>query len=147
MKRNTLYYLLPALCLLLLAGCSKDKPFGPNTVHLGGKLSGQQEVPTRATEANGEMFLTLDLDSRVLSYEITYDGLSPVAGHFHRAPAGVNGNVEITFTSLKSPIRGQVTLEPVQVEGFQTGQYYANLHTTKFPGGEIRGQVQYISRE
>ncbi len=147
MKRNTLYYLLPALCLLLLAGCSKDKPFGPNTVHLGGKLSGQQEVPARLTEANGEMFMTLDLDTRVLTYEIPYNGLTPVAGHFHRGAGGVNGPVEISFTSLKSPIRGQVTLEPIQAEGFQTGQYYANLHTTKFPNGEIRGQVQYINRE
>lgn len=146
MKRNTLYRLLPLLCMLLLAGCSKDKLFSANTARLGGKLSGAQEVPTRATDATGEMFLTIDIDKKVLTYQINYTGLTPVAGHFHRAPAGVNGNVEITFTSLQSPIRGQVTLEQSQIDGFLMGQYYANLHTPKFPGGEIRGQVQFINR-
>jgi hypothetical protein len=146
MKRNTLYCLLPMLCLLLLAGCSKDKLFSTNTVRLGGQLSGLQEVPGRATQANGEMFLTLNLDTRVLTYEIAYTGLTPIMGHFHRGATGVNGPFEITFTSLQSPIRGQVTLDPAQVEGFQTGQYYANLHTTRFPAGEIRGQVQFINR-
>lgn len=146
MKPNMLYRLLPVLCVLLLAGCSEDKLFSTNTARLGGKLSGAQEVPARVTEATGEMFLTIDIDKKVLTYEITYAGITPVAGHFHRGPAGVNGPVEITFTSLQSPIRGKVTLEQTQIDGFLTGQYYANLHTTKFPGGEIRGQVQFINR-
>ena len=146
MKRTTLYHLLPVLCILLLAGCSKDKFFSTNTARLGGKLSGAQEVPSRATDADGEMFLTIDIEKKVLTYEITYAGITPVAGHFHRAAAGINGPVEITFTSLQSPIRGKVTLEQTQIDGFLTGQYYANLHTTRFPGGEIRGQVQFINR-
>jgi hypothetical protein len=147
MKRNTLYYLLPVLGILLFAGCTKDKPFTANTVWLGGQLSGAQEVPARATDARGDMKMSLDLDTKVLTYEIAYYGITPVAGHFHRGPGGGTGPVEITFTDLETPIRGQVTLTDAQVAGFQTGQYYANLHTTKFPGGEIRGIVQYITKE
>ncbi len=40
------------------------------------------------------------------------------------------------------PINGNATLTDDQITQLQGGQWYFNLHTAKFPDGEIRGQVE-----
>src|SRR5205085_5175654 len=40
-----------------------------------------------------------------------------------------------TFSDL------QITLTPTQVQQLKQGLFYMNVHTTNFPGGEIRGQL------
>jgi hypothetical protein len=58
-------------------------------------------------------------------------------GHLHRINAAIGaGPVEIPFASLASPIIGTTTLTTAgRVDSLFNGYYYANLHTTLFPGG------------
>ena len=63
--------------------------------------------------------------------------------HLHGpAPAGANAGVEVPLGNApNSPIRGEATLSAEQVEALEQGKLYANVHTPKHPGGEIRGQL------
>lgn len=109
-------------------------------------LNGASERPAPVNSAaTGTFAGSPDTVSRVLSYTVTYSGLTPVMGHLHRiTPNATNftGGVEIPFTSLTSPISGTATLaSKSRVDSMLNGFYYANLHTTAFPTGEIRGDI------
>ena len=110
---------------------------------MSARLSGAAQVPPNSSSGSGTAAIKLDGD--ILSWVITYQGLTgPVtAGHFHGpAAAGANAGVVVPFAGpLASPIIGQATLTPAQVDQVKQGLWYVNLHTAAFPGGEIRGQV------
>ena len=109
------------------------------------KLSGASEVPANASTGTGMLEASLDKQTNVLNWTLTYNGLTgPVkAGHFHGpAVAGSNAGVALGFTgSLENPIKGSVTLNSAQADALKAGQWYVNLHTAANPGGEVRGQV------
>jgi hypothetical protein len=116
-----------------------------NTVALGAKLSGVHEVPANASTGSGALEASLDKQTSLLTWTVTYTGLTgPVkAGHFHGpAAAGGNAGVALGFSgSVESPIKGSATLTAAQVADLMAGKWYVNLHTAGNPGGEIRGQV------
>lgn len=105
-------------------------------------LSGSQEVP--AAVANGSAgFAITSLSGNTLSYEIHYTGISSLSAiHFH-GPAGVGANAGpvIGLTAGSSPITGSANLTAGQVSDLLAGNWYLNLHSPSFGGGEIRGQV------
>ncbi|HKM68530.1 MAG TPA: CHRD domain-containing protein [Stellaceae bacterium] len=111
-------------------------------------LSGAQQVPPVQTPGTGTADLTYDPTTRVVTWSITFSGLStPVTmAHFHGPAAeGKNGPVVIWLTKqgspVESPIKGEATLTPEQVQQFSAGEWYINVHTRDHPAGEIRGQV------
>lgn len=108
-------------------------------------LSGASEVPPVASDASGKLVATLDAESNVLTWNLTYSGLSGslTMAHFHGpALAGQNAGVVVPMNgALSSPISGSVTLTPTQTADILAGKWYANLHTAANPNGEIRGQV------
>lgn len=112
------------------------------------QLTGAQQVPPVQTSGSGTADLTYDPGTRILTWTVTYSGLSgPVTmAHFHGpAPEGKNGPVVIWLTKQGSPvestIKGDATLTPEQAQQFNAGDWYINVHTQAHPGGEIRGQV------
>ncbi|WP_326640460.1 CHRD domain-containing protein [Nonomuraea fuscirosea] len=71
----------------------------------------------------------------------------PTAFHIHRGKAGVNGPVVIDLLS-NGRIRGNTSFGSVNVKssllkGIKKNpkNWYANLHTAKFPDGAVRGQL------
>jgi hypothetical protein len=112
-------------------------------------LSGAQQVPPVQTSGSGSADLTYDPATRVVTWEITYSGLSgPVTmAHFH-GPAAADKNAPVVIWLTKkgspatSPIKGEVTLTPDQAKQFMAGEWYVNVHTQQHPAGEIRGQVK-----
>jgi hypothetical protein len=109
------------------------------------ELKGASEVPANNSPGTGKLAGTLNPDTRVLKWTITYDKLTgPVsAGHFHGpAPVGQNAPPAVNFAGkLASPIEGQAELTPEQLKDLQAGKWYVNLHTAANPGGEVRGQA------
>ena len=117
----------------------------PNAVAFSAKLSGTSEVPANTSTGSGTLEASLDMQSNVLNWTVTYTGLTGAvkAGHFHGpAAAGANAGVALGFTGgVESPIKGTATLTAAQAADLLAGKWYVNLHTAANPGGEVRGQV------
>lgn len=130
---------------LMGAGCAQPTTTMPMTSTLSARLAGSSEVPAVNSAGSGTLDATLNKQTMVLSYTVTYTGLSgaATAGHLHGpAPAGTNAGVALPFSgNLASPFKGQATLTADQMSQLMAGNWYVNLHTAANPGGEIRGQV------
>jgi RNase P/RNase MRP subunit p29 len=114
----------------------------PGAGCLGATLSGAQEVPPNTSTASGSGVFALSADRTTLVYDIAFSGLTSTetVQHIHRAAAGANGPVVFNL-SPGSPKNGVITLTPTQADDLQAGLYYVNIHSTTYPGGEIRGQI------
>ena len=151
---------------LLSAGCN-DATEGKQFFQAD--LSGANEVPARDTAATGVCGFVVT-GNRV-DFSITTEGLSSgvVGAHIHLAPAGSNGPIRVPFinpnlagtntvTPFAAPnegvliensfgssdVTGGLSLDDV-LNAMRSGGAYCNIHTTNFPGGEIRGQIRSIS--
>jgi hypothetical protein len=119
-------------------------PMATDTATFGAVLSSAAEVPANASTGSGMLDATLNKSTNVLSWTVTYSGLTGPAtmAHFHGpAMAGANAGVAVPFPSAMSPARGETVLTAAQVADLMAGKWYANVHTAANPGGEIRGQV------
>ncbi|QIL76316.1 MULTISPECIES: CHRD domain-containing protein [Hymenobacter] len=137
------------LAALLFAGlttftaCEKDDNTPSNIVNLTTKLDGKQEVPANAATGTGTFTGSYNKDTKVLTYEVTYQGMTatPTMGHIHLGAAGTNGNAVVPFTITPSPIKGTATLSESTEAALLAGGTYANLHSSQYTGGELRGQI------
>jgi len=122
-------------------------------------LEGAQEVPAVTTTATGTGVGTYDDVSNLLTWDIDYTGLlsNLRMAHFHEAPRGSNGPVRVWITPVGvNPVNppsggpssgefiGSATLTESQEAGFLAGNFYINIHSIGFPGGELRGQVNVV---
>ena len=91
--------------------------------------------------------MTFDTVTNVLSWNVSHSGLSSAvtAAHFH-GPALPNQNagIQVGIGTLNPAISSAI-LTPTQAADLLTGLWYINVHSTAFPGGEIRGQVNVIT--
>ena len=128
-----------------LAACGQMKTSGGNQT-FEAKLSAAQEVPPGSGSGTGSAEVQLNKGTSVVTWKLTYSGLSgpAVAGHIHGpAAAGANAGVVVPFTNITAqPVTGQATLTAAQVADLEAGKWYVNVHTAANPGGEIRGQLQ-----
>lgn len=108
-------------------------------------LSGSQEVPPVVSAASGTGEVVVDPSTRNMKATVKTTGIAGNAAHIHEAPIGKPGPVVFPLTET-SPGSGvwitQVTLTEAQLNTLRAGNYYFNVHTTAFPNGEIRGQIQ-----
>jgi hypothetical protein len=105
---------------------------------------------------------TLTLSNNVLVVDVTYSGLSGNRNNSHFHAPGLRGqNVGIAYSTAlidsatgantnAGTIRGTIPLADnayggkniaAQLQDLRGGLWYLNVHSTAFPGGEIRGQV------
>ena len=129
-------------------------------------LSGAEEVPAVDTDATGEAVFRLSADGQTLHYRLIVANINDVLmAHIHVAPAGQNGGVvvwlypdapppelipgssdgilaegTITTDDLVGSLAGQDLSDLVAL--MEAGNTYVNVHTSTFPGGEIRGQIR-----
>lgn len=105
-------------------------------------LTGSSEVPSNPSTATGTSTLTYNPTTKTFTAVTTYSGLTPSMGHIHKGAVGENGPAIFPFTNLASPITlNSDPLTDEQVNALFKDSMYVNLHTTKYPGGEIRGQL------
>jgi len=116
--------------------------------HYRADLAGDQEVPPVDTDASGHGHFTLDGNRNTLHYFVEIDDIDNVtASHIHKAPVGVNGPVIFPLFlgnglfDPDNPIGGGVALGAENLVDLLTEYYYVNVHTSDYPGGEIRGQI------
>ena len=129
-------------------------------------LSGYQEVPAISSTATGKLTLKVNPAGTQVSYSLTYSALqggNALAAHIHFAQAGVNGSVvaflcggggkpacpaaggTVTGTIVAADVLAAQGIAAGDLAAFlravRSGVTYANVHSTGFPGGEIRGQI------
>jgi hypothetical protein len=128
-------------------------------------LSGDEEVPVRDTDAQGQAIFQVSEDGSSISYKLMVANIENVTqAHIHLAPAGMNGGVvawlypaappsqlipgttegilgegQITASSLVGALKDQPL--SALLDAISNGGAYVNVHTTQFPPGEIRGQI------
>lgn len=111
--------------------------------------SGSQEVPPNASPATGTIVGAYNSLTNAIFYTINFSGLTAntVAAHFH-APAipGVNASVIIAHAGFPTGVTSGTysksdVLTAAQEIHLLAGLVYSNIHTTVFPGGEIRTQI------
>ena len=127
----------------------------PTTTLFAATLNGANEKPTSTTSpATGNFTGTLDNTTRVMSYTLAYKDFptssTVTMAHLHEvtppnsATAGVNGTGPpvIPFATLTPPIIGTTpTLTQARVDSMKNGFFYANIHTSDYPDGAIRGNL------
>jgi hypothetical protein len=139
---------------------------------LGAGETGAILSPGQAT-----LDLTLDRQSQALAFTLTYSGLSSVSqAHIHFGKRHVAGGIMVFFCSnLPNPpagtqscptsagtVSGTITAASVIAvpgQNITAGDFdaltqallsntaYGNIHTSKFPAGEIRGQIRRVREE
>ncbi len=124
--------------MLLMAGPAS---FAANAKYKA-DLKGSKEVPATGSSATGKANITYDDKSKKLSWVVTYSGLSgePTAAHFH-GPAAPGKNAGPVVDISGDIKKGSADLTAEQAADLKAGKWYLNIHTEKFPDGEIRGQV------
>ena len=146
MKKYAYFLLLAGLATT--AACKKDKKEEPApaqpTVYLSAVVNGAQQTPPNASTATGTFSGEFNPNTRVLTYRLVYQGLTPSAAHIHLGAPGVSGTVIVPFTvtaATVSPITGTVTFSETDAATFKAQALYVNMHTAAFPNGEIRGDI------
>jgi len=128
-------------------------------------LSGDNEVPAVETMATGQAIFMLSKDGMTLHYKLIVANIEDVRmAHIHLAPAGTNGGVVAWLYPPKSPavtipgtsngILAEGMIEAANlinalgghplsdlIDAMSSGGAYVNVHTVKYGGGEIRGQI------
>lgn len=97
----------------------------------------------------GYALVRLNSAEDLVTYDVTFTGLTAAetAAHFHNAPKDVQGGVVRNLPAGSPKIGswaatdGFQPLTPALVAELKAGNLYINIHSTAFPGGEIRGQV------
>ncbi|MCF2524422.1 CHRD domain-containing protein [Bradyrhizobium sp. G127] len=107
-------------------------------------LTSVAEVPPNNSPGKGTADVGFDTATKVLTWKVTYSGLTGPAtmAHFHGpAEAGKNAPVAVPFKDAASGAEGSATLTDAQAADLLAGRMYINVHTEANKGGEIRGQV------
>ena len=112
-------------------------------------LSGRQAVPANNSPASGTCMVTINQTETQGTIECRYRNLSSnvTGAHLHdNAPVGVNGPIRFDF-SFTGGTTGTIgprvfNTTPAQVADMRSNKWYVDVHTSNFPGGEIRGQVK-----
>jgi len=125
--------------------------FETNPVHSYTNLlmNGSQEVPPNGSSGTGTLNATYDESTNTMIFTANFSGLTTgtTAAHFHGpAPSDSNAGVQIGWTGFPTGVTSgtfsdTVTLSAAQEAQLLAGRWYANIHTTTFPGGEIRTQL------
>lgn len=117
-------------------------------------LAGSNEVPPHITEGTGIGTFTFDESTSTTTWSVTFSGLSApaTAAHIH-SPAGTGVNAPVvvplapgfpvatsgTFSLSSTALIGRTAA--LFAGDLLAGNAYVNIHTSTFPGGEIRGQL------
>jgi hypothetical protein len=115
---------------------------------VSGSLEGGQEVPPNGSTGTGSVIGSYDPTTMMFFISVEFDGLTGVTtvSHIHGpAPPGVNAGVVLPLPIPVGVTSGEFTFSAVltgpQEADLLAGLWYVNVHTSTFPGGELRAQL------
>jgi hypothetical protein len=118
-------------------------PVSAKSLTFKAEMKGSTEVPPNDSAGTGTADVKVDTGTKKITWTVTHKGLSgdPTAAHFH-GPAKPGENAPPMIDISKKIDKGSADLTAAQLADLEAGKVYINIHTAKFPDGEIRGQVQ-----
>ena len=124
-----------------LASSSRHASMSPV---VSAKLLGKNEVPKGSPTGTGLAVVNLNATKGTVCW--TFSGVTKIdtktAAHIHKGKAGVAGPVVVPFgASYKAKGCTKAPAKVITAIETHPGAYYVNVHTTKFPGGAIRGAL------
>jgi hypothetical protein len=107
------------------------------------ELKGAAEVPPTDTAATGSAEVSVDTDAKKVTWTVKVDGLTgdATAAHIH-GPASATEKAGPVIDMSASIMQGSGDITEAQMADLKAGKYYLNVHTAKFPDGEVRGQLE-----
>jgi hypothetical protein len=171
MNRLIVSRLLLGVCLLIGVSTVVLGDNGDGDDQFQIRLTGFQENPSISTTGRGRLTLEIQDDAERIEFRLRYsdlEGGAVGAAHIHLGALHTNGGVvaflcggggkaacpspagdvngTITAADIVGPAgqgiaAGEATAFEEFVRAIRAGYTYANVHTTAFPGGEIRGQI------
>ena len=151
-QKNGINVILSLFCLILIISCSKDNAPAtpPATVvkHWDIIMNAKYENPAPAGRTEtGTAGLDLYSDNS-FKYNIAVTGLAAgdalTASHIHFGDPATNGPVILNFSPVFAANAATATITGLRqtlVDSILTGTVYVNVHSTQFPGGLLRGQM------
>jgi CHRD domain len=130
------------LASVLAAGLFAVTPAFAEVLEYNVTLNGASQSPPVDTKATGTADVKVDTDAKTITWTTKTSGLSgpATAAHFHGpAAAGANAAPEIDIS--KNIDSGSAPITDAQIADVKAGKVYLNVHTAKYPDGEIRGQL------
>jgi len=140
------------------------------------QLTGYEEVPAVSTTGHGDFRAELSRNGSTVSWRLSYDALEGDVqqAHIHFGQEAVNGGISVFLcTNLGNSTRvGECPPPPATITGsfgpddvigpadrgmepgafnellsaIRAGSTYVNVHSSKWPGGEIRAQLDERGR-
>jgi hypothetical protein len=112
-------------------------------------LSGLNEVPPNGSPGTGFGTVVLNAAQTQITVDESWSGLTApaTASHIHGpGAAGVTAGVLFGFSGVPAATAGAIPEQTFAITATQVGYLFAgtlymNVHTSTFPGGEIRGQL------
>ena len=156
MKTILKFVAVTAAAVLLTAASASAQ-----VIKMAAVLSPGEETPALLSGAVGTAEVGVDTTNREISVTLRVFNVATAttAGHIHVGPRGVAGPVVLDFPNIPGRVGdftlsfrlSQAALRPNAGLGINTmddviqsitgGNAYVNIHSTTFPGGEIRGQL------
>jgi hypothetical protein len=169
MKKLVLAVSISVVATLIIAGAVALAHGDNGRRSFSAKLNGYNEVNSKSTPATGSFRARIENGGSRIHYRLSYQGFTEPgatanAAHIHFAQRHVNGDVvaflcggggkppcpnpggtvegDIRATDVLATSQGIAAGEIAElIRAMRHGATYVNVHTTRFPGGEIRGQI------
>ena len=107
------------------------------------RLYGTAEVPPVDTPAYGTATVNV-MANRDVVVTLSVVNMTPTAAHIHEGAAGANGPVIVPLRKISDNAfvaADCARLTDAQYAAYKAGNTYVNVHSAKFPGGEVRAQI------
>lgn len=117
------------------------------------RLQGSKEKIPNSVGATGYAIVELDTTAKTVRYRVVFSGLSRLSSprryhdsmlpdimfHGPKLPGTRAPELIFMIDHPVSPVTGVEHVNDRQIVELKTGQWYVNIHTAKYPAGEIRG--------
>ena len=133
---------LKPLAVAVVATSFMTVPALAEIVEYTADMTAAAEVPPNDSSATGTAEVTVDTEAKTVSWVVTYSGLTgdATAAHIH-GPAAEDENAPPVVDMSDAIMEGSGDITDEQIGELEAGKYYVNVHTEKYPDGEIRGQL------
>jgi CHRD domain len=142
---TSVFVLAGVLGVVGAAGATRASEAAQGGRPLHATLLPANQVPPVASNGSGAALVTLNQGQGEVCWDITVSNLTTpiILAHIHSGAAGSNGPVVVDFVEPVNGLNGCVPADAALIKDIRQNPsaYYVNVHTTMFPGGEVRGQL------